>query len=104
VVNEGDNLRLQCAAVGLPIPTIVWEREDGQPIDWGKWKDNSKIGRSVNITSINRIHMGTYVCIADNGIAPSAKYKFQVDVYCEFLDFQCSMILIFNLQSSRWSG
>lgn len=82
-MREEDNLRLQCAATGYPPPTIVWEREDGRAIDWGKWKDNSKVGHSVNITKINRIHMGTYLCIADNAIPPTAKFKFQVEVHCE---------------------
>lgn len=91
VVKEGDNLRLQCAATGYPPPTIVWEREDGGAIDWGKWKDNSKSGHSINITSINRVHMGNYVCIADNAIPPVAKYKFQVEVNCK-LAFMVSII------------
>lgn len=87
IIHEEDNLRLQCAATGYPPPTIVWEREDGRPVDWGKWKDNSKVGHSINITKINRIHMGTYICIADNAIPPVAKFKFQVEVHCKiFID------------------
>ncbi|CRL01736.1 CLUMA_CG014952, isoform A, partial [Clunio marinus] len=81
IIREEDNLRIQCAATGYPKPTIVWEREDGRPIDWGKWKDNSKVGQSINITKINRVHMGTYICIADNAIPPVAEYKFKVEVH-----------------------
>lgn len=83
-MKELDNLRLQCAATGNPKPKIVWEREDKKAIDWGKWKDNSKVGQSINITSINRVHTGTYVCIADNGIPPKARHKFYVEIHCEF--------------------
>jgi hypothetical protein len=83
IVREEDNLRLQCVSTGNPKPDIVWEREDGQPIDWGKWKDNTKVGQSINITSINRVHTGVYVCIADNGIPPVAKHRFNVEVHCE---------------------
>lgn len=83
IVHEEDNLRLQCAATGTPPPTIVWEREDGKAIDWGKWKDNSKVGQSINITKINRIHMGNYICIADNAIPPAKQYTFQVEVHCK---------------------
>jgi hypothetical protein len=84
IIREGDNLRLQCASTGNPTPTIVWEREDGKVIDWGIWKDNSKVGFSINITKINRVHMGTYVCIADNAIPPAARHKFHVEVHCKF--------------------
>lgn len=86
IVKEGDNLRLQCAATGVPLPSVVWEREDGKAIDWGNWKDNSKVGHSINITKINRVHMGNYICIADNAIPPVAKYMFRVEVNCELIE------------------
>lgn len=41
-------------------------------------------GHTLNITKVNRVHMGTYRCIADNGIPPIANQTFQVDVYCEY--------------------
>ena len=37
----------------------------------------------LNITHINRAHMGTYVCEAFNGIPPNDTQEFRVDVYCE---------------------
>ena len=37
----------------------------------------------LNITHINRVHMGTYVCEAFNGIPPNDTQEFRVDVYCE---------------------
>lgn len=40
-------------------------------------------GHTLNITKVNRVHMGMYRCIADNGIPPIANQTFQVDVYCE---------------------
>jgi Immunoglobulin domain len=83
IVKELDNLRLQCAATGVPKPMIVWSRADGGPFDWGKWKDNTRISQSINITSINRIHMGEYRCTADNGITPNDQYIFKVEVHCK---------------------
>lgn len=32
VVKEGSNVTLKCAATGLPVPTIQWRREGGEPI------------------------------------------------------------------------
>ena len=83
VVNEEDNLRLQCGAVGFPVPKIFWQKDGVAPMGFGKWKDNFKMGRSINITSINRVHTGKYVCIAENGIPPNAQHSFQVEVNCK---------------------
>lgn len=40
-------------------------------------------GYMLNITRITRGHMGTYMCIADNGIPPRANQTFILDVHCE---------------------
>lgn len=100
VVKEEDNLRLQCAATGVPPPQISWERVDSRVMDWGRWKDNSKVGQSINITKINRVHMGRYVCIADNAVPPSAKFQFNVEVHCELIE-RSWLPLDFNFNSSQ---
>lgn len=38
VVQEGDNLRLRCAATGNPKPDIEWRRIDNRPISNGAWE------------------------------------------------------------------
>ena len=37
----------------------------------------------LNITHINRAHMGTYICEAFNGIPPNDTQEFRVHVYCK---------------------
>lgn len=32
VVKEGSNVTLKCSATGSPTPSIIWRREDGEPI------------------------------------------------------------------------
>lgn len=32
VAKEGSNVTLKCSATGSPPPTIMWRREDGEPI------------------------------------------------------------------------
>lgn len=88
VVREGDHLRLRCAATGTPRPNVEWIREDGKTISSGTWEANSMAGHTLNITRINRVHMGAYRCIADNGIPPVANQTFQLDVYCKFHYFK----------------
>lgn len=84
VVREGDHLRLRCAANGYPPPNVEWVREDEKTISTGAWEATSMPGHTLNITKVNRVHMGTYRCIADNGIPPAANQTYQVDVYCEY--------------------
>lgn len=67
----------------MPIPTIEWIRDDEKTISNGAWEESSMSGHILNITKINRVHMGIYTCIANNGIPPSVNQTFQIDVYCE---------------------
>lgn len=39
-------------------------------------------GHTLNITSINRVHMGAYQCYADNGVPPAANATFTIEVHC----------------------
>lgn len=84
VVREGEHLRLRCAAQGFPAPTVEWIRDDGKTIAIGAWEATSMPGHTLNITKVNRVHMGVYVCIVDNGIPFPVNQTFQLDVYCEF--------------------
>lgn len=42
-------------------------------------------GNAINITKVNRLHMGRYKCIADNGVAPSAVQHFSIETYCKYI-------------------
>ena len=42
-------------------------------------------GSTLNITRINREHMGTYICEANNGIGEVARQNFKVQVHCKSL-------------------
>ncbi len=47
---------------------------------------SNAIGSTLNITRITRMHMGTYVCEANNGIPPTARQNFEVQVHCKFIN------------------
>ncbi|KAF4526436.1 hypothetical protein B566_EDAN015068 [Ephemera danica] len=81
VVHEGDNVRLRCAASGQPRPDVEWRSLDGSTIPLGAWKADSVNGHTLNITRINRMHMGRYQCIANNGVPPQANQTFVVEVH-----------------------
>ncbi|XP_044746573.1 uncharacterized protein LOC123308096 isoform X1 [Coccinella septempunctata] len=81
VVHEKENVRLHCSATGHPRPHITWLRMDNKPISRGSWQDIGISGATLNITRVNRIHMGQYMCIANNGVPPAANQTFNVEVY-----------------------
>ncbi|CAG2159647.1 unnamed protein product [Oppiella nova] len=73
-VREDSSVSLRCSASGFPKPDIKWRREDGQPINIqsnGTTKLSQKEiavnGEYLNITKVTRLHMGAYICIANNG-------------------------------------
>lgn len=50
-------------------------------------------GHTINITHVNRVHMGAYQCVADNGIPPTANATFDIEVHCKYFKlivFDCS--------------
>uniref|UniRef100_A0A6A7FSF1 Neogenin n=2 Tax=Hirondellea gigas TaxID=1518452 RepID=A0A6A7FSF1_9CRUS len=67
VVNQGQNLTLDCAANGYPEPSIVWLK-DGATITvrkGGRWQ---KLGNSnsIHMTAVRLEDAGSYMCRAEN--------------------------------------
>ncbi|XP_012270472.1 neurotrimin-like [Orussus abietinus] len=81
VVREGSNVTLRCAATGSPVPNITWRREDGQVILLGNKQVASVEGSTFNIIRVNRLHMGSYLCIASNGVPPSVSKRIMLIVH-----------------------
>ncbi|XP_014616256.1 PREDICTED: opioid-binding protein/cell adhesion molecule homolog isoform X1 [Polistes canadensis] len=82
VVREGNDVTLRCSATGSPAPNITWRREDGQQILLGNGgKAMTVEGAHFNITKVNRLHMGSYLCIATNGIPPSVSKRITLIVH-----------------------
>ncbi|XP_058791224.1 lachesin-like isoform X2 [Phymastichus coffea] len=70
VVREASNVTLTCKATGYPEPYVMWQREDGQNINYNGESVNAVNGEILHITKISRLHMGSYLCIAANGVPP----------------------------------
>ncbi|KAG8201013.1 hypothetical protein JTE90_021474 [Oedothorax gibbosus] len=79
-VREGSDVSLRCMAKGSPEPEVTWRREDGQEISVGKSKVTSLKGSFLNITKVSRLHMGAYLCIASNGVAPALSKRILLGV------------------------
>ncbi|GFG32123.1 hypothetical protein Cfor_12278, partial [Coptotermes formosanus] len=82
VVREGTNVTLRCAATGTPQPSITWRREGGETIPLGNGQEVASVeGPVFNITRVNRLHMGAYLCIASNGVPPTVSKRIMLIVH-----------------------
>ncbi|XP_022170746.1 lachesin-like isoform X1 [Myzus persicae] len=80
-VREGLNISLTCKAKGNPEPRIVWKRENGFNITVDKRKKVEKQhGNVLNLTKVSRADMGSYLCIASNGVPPSVSKRIVLDI------------------------
>ena len=49
IVNEGDNVRMRCAADGRPKPNVEWRKYDGSPIPVGSWQGKMVEKKKIEI-------------------------------------------------------
>nr|XP_033196793.1 lachesin-like isoform X2 [Bombus vancouverensis nearcticus] len=87
MVPEGGSAKLVCKARGYPKPEIVWKREDGAEIisragsSGGKTKIATAEGETLTLSKVTRSEMGTYLCIASNGVPPSVSKRMMLHVH-----------------------
>ncbi|XP_064461469.1 lachesin-like [Ornithodoros turicata] len=89
IVREGSNVTLICKAKGYPRPTITWRREDNEPIPMGSWKNGKKTqtlvqtydGELLTVTRVSRVHMGAYLCIANNNVPSPVSRRIMLHVH-----------------------
>ncbi|KAM3620814.1 uncharacterized protein V6R79_002436 [Siganus canaliculatus] len=63
-VSKGTSVKLECFALGNPVPSISWRRADGNPLP-GKIKINHSSG-VLEIPYFRPEDAGTYECVAEN--------------------------------------
>ncbi|KAI5640492.1 immunoglobulin i-set domain-containing protein [Phthorimaea operculella] len=86
MVPEGGTARVSCKARGVPPPRVMWKREDGQEIvvrdhTGAKTKVLTYQGEVLKLTKISRSEMGTYLCIAGNGVPPTVSKRIHISVH-----------------------
>ena len=72
---EGDNVSLNCNAMGFPAPVVAWSKIGVGVISQDRW---------LNITSINKAYRGQYQCFANNTCG-SANTSTNINVQCKIL-------------------
>ncbi|MED6268003.1 Contactin-3, partial [Characodon lateralis] len=63
-VSKGSSVKLECFALGNPVPSISWRRADGNPLP-GKIKINHSTG-DLEIPYFRPEDAGVYECVAEN--------------------------------------
>lgn len=43
-------------------------------------------GETLSLTKVTRSEMGTYLCIASNGVPPSVSKRMKLQIHCKSLD------------------
>ncbi|XP_031778662.1 lachesin isoform X1 [Nasonia vitripennis] len=86
MVPEGGSAKLVCKARGYPKPAIVWKREDNSEIimrtsSGSKSKVSQAEGEVLSFPIIGRSEMGSYLCIASNGVPPSVSKRMMLQVH-----------------------
>ncbi|XP_055533084.1 lachesin isoform X1 [Wyeomyia smithii] len=86
IVPEGSSVKLTCRAKGYPEPVVTWRREDSAEIilkDAAGTKQgvNSYRGEVLKLTKISRSEMGSYLCIASNGVPPSVSKRISLSIH-----------------------
>ena len=74
MANSGEIVTLQCEADGIPLPKVVWQKND-IPIDV---EDDSRLsqtpGGSLKIQGVLDADSGDYVCLASNKAGTDSRY------------------------------
>uniref|UniRef100_A0A8D8VD53 Lachesin n=1 Tax=Cacopsylla melanoneura TaxID=428564 RepID=A0A8D8VD53_9HEMI len=85
---EGGTVIMVCKARGYPRSHITWKREDGTDIiikDANSMVPKSKVGvfsgETMKLYKVSRSEMGTYLCIASNGVPPSVSKRITLNVH-----------------------
>ncbi|XP_053950212.1 lachesin [Anastrepha ludens] len=86
IVPEGSSVKLTCRARGYPEPIVTWRREDGNEIVLKdsigtKSMVSSFRGEVLKLTKISRNEMGSYLCIASNGVPPSVSKRISLSIH-----------------------
>ncbi|KAJ6637534.1 Lachesin [Pseudolycoriella hygida] len=86
IVPEGSSVKITCRATGIPYPNVTWRREDGAEIvlkdsTGTKQLVNSYGGEVLKLTKLSRSEMGSYLCIASNGVPPSVSKRILLSIH-----------------------
>ncbi|CAB4014272.1 basement membrane-specific heparan sulfate proteoglycan core -like, partial [Paramuricea clavata] len=66
-INEGVNLTLNCTAIGYPLPSVSWLKDDASLLGTQLFPERGK-GTRLHFTKITYDRKGKYTCLARNSV------------------------------------
>ncbi|VDP31621.1 unnamed protein product [Soboliphyme baturini] len=84
IVQEGQNVTLNCAADGSPTPTISWRHKDGAVILTNSpegYGESVVLKQNLTLYRVSRKHMGEYICLASNDVPPDESWSIRLHVH-----------------------
>ena len=100
-ITEGSNGSITCTATGYPVPTVIWQNNDGSSLSNNRLVSGSPVNILStgvgNVTSVSvelmvigamRVNTGMYRCSASNGIGSDAAVNISLTIQCKCLMYE----------------
>ena len=99
-VTEGSNGSITCTATGYPVPTVIWQNNDGSSLSNNRLVSGSAVNIPTGVgneTSVSvelmvigamRVNTGMYRCSASNGIGSDAAVNISLTIQCKCLMYE----------------
>ncbi|KAF0294807.1 Lachesin [Amphibalanus amphitrite] len=76
VVEEGNEVVLECIASGFPVPIVTWTKKG----DLLPYQEKKHTGKRLVIPAVKGAHVGDYFCTAENGVGDPATEHIRLEV------------------------
>jgi hypothetical protein len=72
-INEGVNLTVNCTAIGYPLPSVNWLKDNASLLGTQLFPERGK-GTRLHFTKITYDRKGKYTCLARNSVGMASFY------------------------------
>ena len=100
IITEGSNGSITCTATGYPVPTVVWQNNDGSGLSNNRLVSGSPVNISPtgvgNVSSVSvelmvigamRVDSGMYRCSANNSVNNTTR-NITITVQCKCMQYK----------------
>ena len=95
-ITEGSTRSITCTATGYPVPTVIWQNNDGSSLSNNRLMSGSPVDMRTgvgNVTSVSvelmvigamRVDTGMYRCSANNSVSNTTR-NISITVQCKLI-------------------
>ena len=110
IVLERNSITINCAALGYPLPSVIWSKLDEILSDRISVSDSvsvptgygnvTRVSVNLTITNASREDTGVYTCSANNSIGSDSS-NVSITVQCKLLLMCCELLNKLSFSCSR---